>query len=68
MADGQNENIRDSVQKGRYHTQKLKADDVRAIRKELEAGMTGKSLAEKYGVTVSAISDLKRGKTWGWLA
>lgn len=46
---------------------KLTAADVEDIRKRLKGGETAASLAREYGVSQPAISDLKRGKSFGWL-
>lgn len=34
------------------------------IRERLNAGETGISIAARYGISRSAVSDLKRGRTW----
>jgi hypothetical protein len=45
---------------------KLKEDDVRKIR-ELIGTMSMGKIADKFGVTKSNISYIKRGKSWSWL-
>lgn len=47
---------------------KLKEPEVRRIKAVLAAGsesLTG--LAARHGVTLSAISSIKHGRTWGWV-
>lgn len=46
---------------------KLTDDDVRAIRRSLGAESQA-SIAARYDVDPSVISDIKRGKKWGWLS
>lgn len=48
---------------GNVHA-KLTGDEVLAIRLELAAGSTSKSLARRYGVSAPTISDIKRRTTW----
>ena len=43
---------------------KLSEADVISIRGELASGVTGRLLAEKYGVTPAAISAIKLRKSW----
>ena len=43
---------------------KLSEEDVETIRKRLEAGEKGASLAREFGVTRTHISDIKNGKCW----
>lgn len=43
---------------------KLKASDVSAIRKMLGEGLPQASIAQKFGVSQSNISRIKRGKGW----
>jgi group I intron endonuclease len=43
---------------------KLKADQVREIRKLIVAGIRQKVIANQYGVNPSTISQIKRGKIW----
>ena len=46
------------------NTSKLTADDVRAIR---ASGENGKVLADRYGVSTTAISMVRRRRSWAWL-
>lgn len=48
----------------RHHQAKLTEDDVRAIRQSLSDGATGRSQAQRYGVTETVISYIKKRKTW----
>lgn len=60
------ENILDVYnQGGKWRT--LTADQAVEIKKRLQEGETGASIAKAYGVSKSCISDLKRGKTFAWL-
>lgn len=52
------------AQCGRTHGQKLKPDQVKAIRKDQRKQ---KEIAEDYGVTQQTISDIKVGRRWGHL-
>lgn len=53
--------------RGERHPQaKLTEDDVRQIR-VLAGQMTRDELAQKFGVSSWAISDVLRGNRWGWL-
>lgn len=44
---------------------KLRDVDVRSIRRLLAKGLTQQSIADRFGVTQRAISDIKLGKKWG---
>lgn len=71
------ENTRDCVEKGRLvlpNTRgannafaKLSNENVVSIRERIGAGVALTALAREHGVTVQAISNIKRGKTWSWL-
>lgn len=43
---------------------KITQEDADEIRRRLESGETGRSLAVEYGVHFATISDIKTGKTW----
>ncbi|MER6975692.1 hypothetical protein [Streptomyces carpinensis] len=45
----------------------LKAEHVLQIRRDLNAGVPGVVLAERYGVSKATISAIRVGKRWGWL-
>ena len=47
----------------RHHLAKLEEADIRIIR-ELTGSVTQKELAENYGVDITTISDIQRGKSW----
>jgi hypothetical protein len=49
------------------NTAVLTEADVRSIRRALMDGRTGRSLAAEYGVTPSAISNIKNRQAWAWL-
>lgn len=66
------ENQADMVAHGRsqrgsvnYHA-KLTEQDVREIRRLLSS-MTQAAIAKKYGIDPSTVSDIHRGKHWGWV-
>lgn len=58
------DNAIDMVQKGRQHSQKLTAEQIKAIKIELVKGITQRILAKKYGVTIGTICHIKTGRTW----
>ncbi len=64
------ENMADMVRKGRHPKgeavfgARLKAQDVSAIRQLLRRGLSGISIAIRFGVSHRVISDIKMGKTW----
>jgi len=69
MADNQ----QDMANKGRSSrgerrwSSKLSKQDVHGIRQMLGQDILGKVIAKKYGMSQAAISNIKTGKTWGWL-
>lgn len=58
-----NANMFDCFQKGRFAS-KLKADDVRAIRKSHSEGVTAKELAAEYKVAFSNIHMIIKRQAW----
>jgi hypothetical protein len=60
------DNMRDKIRKGRSRSgvAKLSADDVRVIRRQLDAGWQQKALAKEYGVWPNAIRQIKTGQTY----
>lgn len=77
-------NIKDAVAKGRVRVPTLEAaqhhkgeqngfhkltrQQVMTIKSSLENGITGYSLAKKYGVDPSTIADIRHGRTWNHVA
>jgi hypothetical protein len=59
----QADNLNDMRAKGRGRA-KLAATDVAAIRSSLADGETTAVLADRYGVNVKTIRDIRRGSTW----
>ena len=69
------DNIRDCVAKGRHRAPdtrgprngmtKLTAEAIPVIR---DRRISGKELAERYGVTQTTISDIRKGRTWRHVA
>lgn len=51
----------------RQWSAKLTEDDIHEIRRLL-GSMSQKSIADRFCVDPSLISDIKRGKKWGWLS
>jgi len=52
-------------QQGQYRrTQKLTKEKVREIKILISEGNTNKSIAEKYGVSMQTICDIKKGRRW----
>lgn len=64
--DTRTENILDVYRQGK-RWRKLSTDDVQEIRHLLKNGKTGRAVAEKYGISESTISDIKRRRTFSWL-
>lgn len=66
-------NHADKVQHGttnrgeRQWKSKLTTADIAEIRSLLETDITQNEIARRFGVNPSNISDIKRGKKWGWL-
>lgn len=59
------DNTIDMLKKERHYNMKLTTEQVISIREELKKGnRLGADLARKYGVTISCICDIKRGKSW----
>ena len=50
-----------------HNSAKLTNEDVLEIRKQLENGVKGKDLAEKYGVNKTTISHIKTRRNWSEL-
>ncbi|MBT2587989.1 HNH endonuclease [Arthrobacter sp. ISL-95] len=67
------DNSDDKVSKGRQakgedvNTNKLAAEHVFEIRRQIAEGRRTSTLAKSFGVSPSAISDIKAGRTWAWL-
>ncbi len=67
------ENMRDAVDhgtspKGERHGQaKLTDDDVREIRRLNETGISGRKIAQRFGVSRWSVQDILSGRNWGWL-
>lgn len=56
------------ISRGSAHpTSKLKEADIPDIRKLCAAGLSQRTIADKYGVTQSAISAIARGRAWAHL-
>lgn len=60
------ENIIDVYYQGKKW-RKLSVDDVINIRHELLRGVSCKELAQRYGVAIGTISNIKVGRTFVWL-
>lgn len=60
--------IHGTLLRGEKHNMaKLTEAQVIEIRALLGKNELQKDIAEKYGVSFFAVSDIKRGKSWGWL-
>lgn len=44
---------------------KLTEEQVRAIKQELRAGKKQREIANEFGITVSLVSSIHLGRTWG---
>jgi hypothetical protein len=51
----------------RHGMSRLTEDDVRKIDQLLKTGKSQRVIAEEFGVGQVTISNIKTGKTWGWL-
>ena len=60
------ENILDVYRQG-GRWRKLSISDVQEIRSGLDAGISGADLARRYKVSQTTISNIKKGKIYGWL-
>lgn len=60
------DNNRDCVTKGRHASAKLMPGQIEEIHLRLASGARGivKQLAEEYGVTPTAICNIRKGRTW----
>lgn len=45
----------------------LDEDRVRQVMARLEAGCAGRVIAEQFGISVSMVSAIKRGRAWAWV-
>jgi DNA invertase Pin-like site-specific DNA recombinase len=69
----QKENVRDRDEKGRtqkgekHCRSKLTADKVREIHRLRAEGLTLKTIASRFGVSLQQVSDVVRGKYWAHL-
>ena len=67
------ENMADRIVHGtsnrgsRHGISKLKESDIPEIRRQIEKGRPQKEVAQDFGVSQSEISDINRGRVWGWL-
>jgi hypothetical protein len=59
------ENLQDMARKGRSGQAKLSPDQVAAIKFALQNGAEQKLQSWLYGVSVSTINLIARGKNWG---
>jgi hypothetical protein len=62
------ENHRHAASAGLSATVALDPDAVRAIKAKLHLGSTMVQIAKDHGVSVSAISHIKHGRSWAWLS
>ncbi len=66
----QTDNLHDMVVRSRHGMAKLTSEDVKNIKWNLENKKSPKlvgKLANKYNVSIYAIYDIKRKKSWAWL-
>lgn len=55
--------------RGEKHSQvKVTEAAVRQIRSMIERHVPQRAIAERFGIDPSTVSDIKRGKSWGWLS
>ncbi|HEU4986858.1 MAG TPA: hypothetical protein VFT89_07315 [Rhizobiaceae bacterium] len=67
MADMAEHGSRTVARGERQGLAKLKQDQVRAIRAELQSGRKRKDVAERYGMSEGAIYAIEMRHTWAWL-
>lgn len=71
--DSHRANMRDRIvdgtspRGGRNYSNKLTEDQVREIRRRLGNREKASTLAKEYGLNQATVSNIKTGKTWGWL-
>jgi hypothetical protein len=69
----QADNLSDAAKKGRIsrgidkHNAKLSEENITEIREDLSSGFSNEEIGKRYGVSGKTISDVKLGKTWGWV-
>lgn len=51
----------------KVHTNKLKETEVLKIRKMLKGEIPLKEIAEKFKISISAVSSIKHKRSWHWL-
>lgn len=61
------ENILDEYRRGVGARTKLRAEDVREIRRLLHNKVRGAEIARQYGVSQSVVSAIKTGRSFKWL-
>ena len=61
------QNLQHAVRHGLTTRNALKPADVKMIRKLIADGVSRKEIASCYGVSLSAISHIASGHSWGWL-
>jgi hypothetical protein len=62
------ENMRDKMKKGRHNTSPLTEGDVVAIRSLYRDGERQSSLAKKFHVHQTTVSNIVRRRTWGHIS
>lgn len=60
-------NSRPSLRGANHPGAKFTKRRVEAVRRMVESGATQKEIAKRFGVTRQAVSNIVRGKSWGWL-
>jgi hypothetical protein len=60
-------NRQHTLRLGRHNRARLTVDQVLQIRARLAQGEIGQRLADEYGVTRHAITNIKRGHTWSFV-
>jgi DNA-binding NarL/FixJ family response regulator len=61
-------NLQHAAQAGLHASTYLTPADVREVRRLLASGRSLSAIAKDFGVSHSAISHLKHGRSWAWLA
>lgn len=65
--EGHKEKLKAAKRGDLHNTAKLKNEQVLEIKELILSGLSNKEIAERYGVSSTAICNIKTGKRWGYL-
>jgi DNA-binding NarL/FixJ family response regulator len=66
-ADAIDDELRDRMRAATPRTAALDAADARRVMAALEAGRSGRSIAEEFGISASMVSAIRHGRAWAAL-